>query len=374
MEDKIDVAIEDKNEQIENTKEKQQQKNLKAEIKNLETDKKSLHAKAVKLIDLDGKVLVLLDTPDYNLLANIAPILSHDRYEQTYKYVESNSGPIKTKANIIRGFPTVIFTQACDRGNKERFDEISRRFLSISVNTSQKKVTDAIALKVERAGGARGEYDIKVVEKVTIYKVKLILAILMRKLKKLSKPYKQQLVEDKTLKLDDVESGTFIPFKEQMKIGLPHRQILDMTAADISTTYLTLLAKINADSRPKLVYSDGVVISIATFEDLATAMSLLYDTHNPGLSPELQQWYTEVFMEAYNDEGTKQKEREKEDKQLEEQNVSIRTADLIKKHEEISKSGKSKGGYKEENSKQILQRYLYPLINAGYIAVAACSI
>jgi hypothetical protein len=69
-------------------------------------------------------VLVLLDTPDYNLLANIAPILSHDRYEQTYKYVETNSGPIKTKANVIRGFPTVIFTQAIDRSNKERFVEV----------------------------------------------------------------------------------------------------------------------------------------------------------------------------------------------------------------------------------------------------------
>jgi hypothetical protein len=310
--------------------------------------------------------LVLLDTPDYNLLTNIAPILSHDRYEQVYKYVETKSG-IKTKANVIRGFPTVIFTQAIDRSDKERFVEVNRRFLSISVNTSQKKVTDAIALKVERTGGARGEYDIKVVERAAVYKVKLILAILMRKLKKLSKPYKQQLMEDKTLKLDDVESGTFIPFKEQLKTGLPHKQILDMTAADRFTTNLTLLAKINSDSRPKLVYSDGVVIPIATFEDLAMAMSLLYDTNNPGLSPELQQWYKEVFMEVYNDKVAKQKALEEQDKQLEGKEVSITTADLIKKHEELSKSGKSKGGYKEENSHQILQKYIYPLINEGYI-------
>jgi hypothetical protein len=189
----------------------------------------------------------------------------------------------------------------------------------------------------------------------------------MRKLKKLSKPYKQQLMEDKILKLDDVESGTFIPFKEQLKTGLPHKQILDMTAAERFTTNMTLLAKINADSRPKLVYSDGVVIPIATFEDLAMAMSLLYDTNNPGLSPELQQWYKEVFMEVYNDKVAKQKTREEQDKQLEGQEVSITTADLIKKHEELSKSGKSKGGYKEENSHQILQKNIYPLINAGYI-------
>jgi hypothetical protein len=245
--------------------------------------------------------------------------------------------------------------------------EVNRRFISISVNTSQKKVTDAIALKVERTGGARGEYDIKVVERASVYKVKLILAILIRKLKKLSKPYKQQLMEDKTLKLDDVESGTFIPFKEQLKTGLPHKQILDMTAADRFTTNLTLLAKIYADSRPKLVYSDGVVVPIATFEDLAMAMSLLYDTNNPGLSPELQQWYKEVFMEVHNDKVAKQKRREEQDKQLEGQEVSITTADLIKKHEELSKSGKSKGGYKEENSHQIHQKYLDPLIKTGYI-------
>ncbi len=77
---------------------------------------------------------------------------------------------------------------------------------------------------------------------------------------------------------------------------------------------------------------------IATFEDLAMAMSLLYDTNNPGLSPELQQWYKEVFMEVYNDKVAKQKTREEQDKQLEGQEVSITTADLIKKHEELSKS------------------------------------
>ena len=96
-------------------------------------------------------------------------------------------------------------------------------------------------------------------------------------------------------------------------------------------------------------------------------MSLLYDSNNPGLSPELQQWYEEVFMDAYNDEVTEQEKREEEDKQPEEQELSITTAHLIKKHKELSKSGKSRGGYKEENSHQIHQKYLDRLINAGYI-------
>lgn len=86
--DGIDLEIEKKKEEIENAKVKQHEEKLKAEIKSLEREKEFLRAKAVKLIDLDGKVLVFLDTPDYNLLANIAPILSHDRFEHVYKYVE----------------------------------------------------------------------------------------------------------------------------------------------------------------------------------------------------------------------------------------------------------------------------------------------
>jgi hypothetical protein len=365
--DPIDIDIEDKREDLENVKDKQGKKELRKEIESLQRKKKSLYSNAIKLIDLDGKVLVLLDTPDHNLLTNIAPILSHDRYEQAYKYVESNSGPIKTKVNVIRGFPTLFYSQASDRSDEKRFVEVSRRFLSISVNTSEKKVTDAIAQKVERAGGARGEYDVKIVDKAFVYRVKLILAVLMRKLKRLSRPYKLQLIEDRTLKLEDIGSGTFIPFKETLKIGLPHKHVLDMTAAETFNTYLTLLAKINADSRPKLIYSDGVVMPIATFEDLAVAMSLLCDSNNPGLNPELQNWYQEVFMEVYNAKVGKQKDREKQDNQFEEKEVGIKTADLIKKHKELSQSDKTKGGYKEENSKEILQRYLYPLINAGYV-------
>jgi hypothetical protein len=282
MIDALDLEIEDKEKETGNANDSQRIRESRKEIRCLERQKKALRSKAVKLIDLDGKVLVLLDTPDYSLMANISSILSHDSYEQEYKFVDSKSG-IKGRTNVIRGFPTFIHAQASDHSEKERAVEVNRRYLAISVNTSEKKVTDAVSMKVERTGGARGEYDIKVVDRSRISRTKLILAVLMCKLTKLSIPFKNQLLEDKTRKLDDVESGTFIPFKEALKVGLPHKQVLDMTAAETFTTYLTLLAKINSDSRPKLVYSDGMMMPIATFKDLAAAMSLLDISNNPGL-------------------------------------------------------------------------------------------
>jgi hypothetical protein len=142
-----------------------------------------------------------------------------------------------------------------------------------------------------------------------------------------------------------------------------------MTAAETFNTNLTLLAKINADSRPKLIYSDGVVVPIATFEDLAVAMSLL-EFSNTGLNPELQNWYEDVFMSTYNQ---KVKNLEENNKELLSQQVldnlptSLTTADLIEKHKELSNDGGGRGGYEDINSKEILQKYLYPLINIGYI-------
>lgn len=228
---------------------------------------------------------------------------------------------------------------------------------------------------MERAGGARGEYDLKVVDRAEVERTKIILAVLMRKLEKLSRVYKQQLLVDKTLKLDDIDSGTFIPFKETLKVGLPHKHISDMTAAETFDTYLTLLAKINADSRPKLIYSDGVVAPIATFEDLAATMSLLQFSSNAGITPEQQQWYEDVFLTVCKEKVEKQKGQQKEDREEEKNETSaaaaaaasIETKDLIKKHEELSKKGGSRGGYTETNSKDILQKYLYPLINNGFI-------
>ena len=71
----------------------------------LEDNKKDLVKNAKKLIDLSHKTLIFLDT--------LMPLLSHDKYEVEYEYTDTHNG-IKTKANILRGWPAVIFAQAID--------------------------------------------------------------------------------------------------------------------------------------------------------------------------------------------------------------------------------------------------------------------
>jgi hypothetical protein len=84
---------------------------LKSQIEILEDKKKDLSKSAMKLIDLNHKALIFVDTPKHTLLEAIMSLLSHDHHQVEYEFVDNFNG-IKTRTNILRGYPTVIFTAA----------------------------------------------------------------------------------------------------------------------------------------------------------------------------------------------------------------------------------------------------------------------
>jgi hypothetical protein len=119
----IDCEIENKQSEIGTTNDPNTKKGLKGYIKSLETKKKELTKDAMKLIDLNHKALIFLHTPNHTLLEAIMSLLSHDHHEVEYHFVDNFNG-IKTKTNVLRGFPTVIFTAAIDYSKYQRWSEI----------------------------------------------------------------------------------------------------------------------------------------------------------------------------------------------------------------------------------------------------------
>ena len=113
--------------------------------KGLEEKKNQLFKNTKKLIDLSHKILVFLDTPRPELFNALMPLLSHDRYEVEYEYVDTHNG-IKTKTNILRGWPAVIFAQAIDYSHYARYPEIQRRFIITNPKMTIDKYEDAIQL------------------------------------------------------------------------------------------------------------------------------------------------------------------------------------------------------------------------------------
>jgi hypothetical protein len=85
-------------------------------------------------------------------------LLSHDRYEVEYEFVDTFNG-IKTKNNILRGFPTVIFTAAIDYSKYRRWAEIQRRFIITNPKMTPAKYKESIHLMGARSGLPSFAYD-----------------------------------------------------------------------------------------------------------------------------------------------------------------------------------------------------------------------
>lgn len=95
------------------------------------------------LIDLEGKILVFLDQPHFQLLERLRPLLSHDRRELEYKITDkSEKRGLRTKNVILRGFPSVIFcTVKLDPDEQEK----TRLFL-LSPEIDEAKLRESIEL------------------------------------------------------------------------------------------------------------------------------------------------------------------------------------------------------------------------------------
>ena len=125
IEDKIaeiDSEIEDKQNEMATANDTSLKKGLKSQIRTLEDKRNEITRNAMKLIDLNHKALIFLDTPSTKLLEAIMSLLSHDNYEVEYQFVDSFNG-IRTKTNVLRGSPAVIFTAAIDYSKYQRWQD-----------------------------------------------------------------------------------------------------------------------------------------------------------------------------------------------------------------------------------------------------------
>jgi hypothetical protein len=179
--EKVDFEIEDKHQEIARTKDNMLKVGLESYIASIENDKKQLQRNAKKLIDLSHKVLVFLDSPSPGLFNALMPLLSHDRYEVEYEFVDTHNG-IKTKTNILKGWPAVIFAQAIDYSHYQRYPEIQRRFIVTNPKMDVEKYSAAIDLIGDKFGLPDFAYQGKIVSDSEKQKVQLIVSEIKQKI------------------------------------------------------------------------------------------------------------------------------------------------------------------------------------------------
>ena len=157
-------AIEEINDKIEKLKDEQveaertEKPRIKREIEKLQTKRYKLTKGSKRLIDLENKVLVFVDNPNPSTWARLRPIMSHDKWETTYKFTDrkGKSGPLTQVTAILRGWPVFIAFKAEETQKKgwgsQIWEQILTRGTTVPVEMSKKKYGEAIQLTGIRKG------------------------------------------------------------------------------------------------------------------------------------------------------------------------------------------------------------------------------
>jgi hypothetical protein len=317
----------------------------------LERKKNDLLKQTQKLIDFTNKILIIEDTPTMSLLENLAPLLGQNSQEKEYVFTDrkNSQSSLEAKGNVLRGCPAFISAQAVDYSHYQRFAEINRRLMPVNPNLSTEKVAEAIRLQSLRWGATRGEYESAVISQNDKERARKIVLIICAKLKQLSKHLRHK------------ESGVFIPFRDTIVDGLPKSDLWHITNTDRLFRYLIMSTRVHCDCRPKIVYPDGRIELIATFDDLREELYLMHGSSpNTGVTPYVLEWFKRIFLPLYHSKNNiKASGTDSSGQQVTETYVGVTTDELIAK---ILKEEK-----KNLSSKELLQRYLYPLQNQGVI-------
>jgi hypothetical protein len=345
----LDTRIEDIQSELSTTKDKVTRQALKAQIKTVEEAKQDLYKDAKKLIDLSHKILVFLDTPRFELFNAIMSLLSHDNYEVEYEFADKSNNGIKTKTNIIRGYPAVIFAQALDFSHYKRYPEIQRRFIITNPKMDKEKYREAIKLIGKKFGLPDFMYQATIVSNSQKEQVREII---------------RGLRENILNVCDAIDSGrnnVIIPFEEVIIESLQSNKAQDMTVAYRLFSYLSLLPIVNIDKRPRIVFRKKgepitQVMPFATYEDLGEAMFLMQ--YASGVRPFILEWYYDVFLKTYNAKTEPDSKIFNTGERVEDRKA-VTTEQLVNATKEIQN--------KSFTNKKILESYLEPLMNEGYI-------
>lgn len=125
----------------------------KVERKKLRKQVTKLMENAVKIVDMQGKILLFLEAPRTETFSTLRPILSRDKYEVEYKFVDKayKNGPQVTMEARIRGWPVAAYATA-DAPKGNMWDQIRSRFIIVSPNMTPKKYKAANQFTASKYG------------------------------------------------------------------------------------------------------------------------------------------------------------------------------------------------------------------------------
>lgn len=316
------------------------------EAKKIQREIKLVKSQAHKLIDLDNTIIVIQDTPQEGLLANIMSLVSQDsERDQEYLFVDDK---LQGTSNIIHGMPVIFYTRVLDDTRNARAEEVFRRFVNVTPSATREKVQEANRITFKRYGLMPEEYGDQVVSGTDKLRAKEIVANMVEHLKAHSEY------------LGPKESGVRILFEETLSHAMPCDDVFQMTVSDRLARYLSIITKVNMCSRPRFVHkATGAFYPVSTFEDLKEAFSLM-EMGGSNIRPYLVVMYNEVIYPLYSEMDEPKKDKDSSGNVLDAEKIKALRA------QEIIDGAKERLGL-TISSKAIHYKYLIPMAELGLI-------
>lgn len=310
-------------------------------------------AKAQKLINLDNTIIIIQDTPQEGLLSNIMSLVSQDsERDQEYIFVDDK---LQGKSNILHGMPVIFYTRVLDDTRNARAEEVFRRFVNVTPNTTKEKTQEANRITFKRYGLLPDEYDDQIVSREDKERAKEIVANMVEHLKAHSEF------------LGPKESGVKILFEETLSHAMPYDDVFQMTVSDRLARYLSVITKVKQCSRARFVNKiTGAYYPVSTFEDLKEAFSLM-EIGGSNIRPYLVAMYNEVIYPLYSELDEPRRDYDAHGNVLlVEKYKGVRAQEIIDRAKETLHTTIS--------SKSIHYKYLIPMAELGLINWAKSEI
>jgi hypothetical protein len=259
------------------------------------------------VVDLEGKILIFMDMPHFQLLERLRPLLSHDKAtldnkELTYMITDKNKkGRIQTKTIIIKGFCSVFFCST----KPDPDEQEKTRLILLSPSVDQDKLRESLELLTLRKSDPE-KYKKKILQDhKRIWLMKRILAIRQGGIKEIVIPNEGKDV----LKL----------FNDKHQYLSPRHQ------RDYPRlfSFIKAHALLNCFNREKV--RDNTIL--ATDKDIEEGFKLyemIGESNELGLSPHLLQIYTDIIVPLLELEKTKYKDLGIESKDILRQYYNVR--------------------------------------------------
>ena len=226
------------------------------------------------LVDMSKKILVFLEAPDLETFRMLLPILSHDKEEIEYRFVDKTNKGMRSQKVVIRGWPATIFLTT----DRSYLEDLATRSFTATPESSKEKIAEAHKLINESVSfpWKHGESEEDLCVKSLIRAIK-------------------GLITDVMTSSDVLD--VVIPFPN-LHEPFPKQIVRDMRDFQHFCQFIKPIALLHAFQRPRMKIGNKKYV-VATFADVWTAVqvySSIFETTRTGSEARVVRLYHEVLV------------------------------------------------------------------------------